>query len=133
MPTPRRCSPPIARASSPDGSALSFLYPRTIAITRPRGNSGIGVQPYGGATLAAEDPVASGIAASIQLARVGGKGPLPLSADAQRSRWRISFKGENGLVRDRDIITDDLGVRYQVSAAYWNSLGYACECERLEA
>ena len=111
---------------------MSFLYPRTIAITRPRASTGTGVQSYGGVTAAAEDPVASGIAASIQLARLGGEGAVPLPADATRSRWRISFKAVSGLVRDRDIISDDLGVRYQVSAAYWNSLGYACECERLE-
>lgn len=111
---------------------MSFLYPRTIAITRPRTSSGTGVQSYGGVVAAAEDPVASGIAASIQLARLGGAGLVPLPADAARSRWRIFFKGPSSLVRDRDIITDNLGVRYQVSAAYWNSLGYACECERLE-
>ncbi len=111
---------------------MSFLYPRTIAITRPRSAAGIGVQTYGGVAASAEDAVASGIAASIQLVRVGGEGPAKLPADAARSRWRVFFKGPSALVRDRDVITDDLGLRYQVSAAYWNALGYACECERLE-
>jgi len=112
---------------------MSLIYPRTIAITRPRTNAAAGVQAYGGVTRAAEDPVAGGIAASIQLARTGGAGPLALPGDAGRSRWRIHFKAPSGLVRERDVITDELGARYQVSAAYWNGLGYACDCVKLEA
>jgi hypothetical protein len=39
----------------------------------------------------------------------------------------------NGTVRDRDIVTDDLGHRYVVQSDYWDSLGYALRVERLEA
>ena len=38
-----------------------------------------------------------------------------------------------GALQVRDVVTDDLGVRYQVAAPYWNSLGYAALLERLDS
>ena len=38
-----------------------------------------------------------------------------------------------GSVKDRDIILDDEGIRYQVGQAYWEVLGYKLVCIRLEA
>jgi len=38
-----------------------------------------------------------------------------------------------GAVRDRDILVDDEGYRYEVGHAYWNILGMKLQCIRLEA
>jgi hypothetical protein len=110
---------------------MSFLYPRTIAITRPTQAGTVGAVGYGGQVPSTEEPVADGIAASIQLKKDGRSPRAALPGDAHLTEWRIMFKGARDLVQARDVITDDLGVRYQVQAPYWNSLGFNCLCERL--
>lgn len=133
------------------------IYPRTIAITRPasaQSTSGGaasapasqvgGSVPYIGlreptATGGTSEPtIATGIPASIQA--LGSRVVAPLDALASSAagpiRWKIFIPASalaKGAIRDRDIVTDDEGNRYDVSAAYWNSLGYALETVRLEA
>lgn len=112
---------------------MSFMYPRTISITRPYTLSGIGAQPYQGLEPSQETPVASGIPANIQQVKETRQPIAGLPGDVARGTlWCVFFRSQNGLVNDRDIIIDDLNVRYQVIAAYWNSLGYKCLCERLQ-
>jgi hypothetical protein len=111
---------------------MSFIYPRTINITRPQVQSGVGAVAYGGLIETQESQIAQDIPASIQLSKQGKSGAVGLPADGKTTWWRILFHGPLGLVTDRDIITDDLGIRYQVVAPYWNSLGYSLLTERLE-
>jgi hypothetical protein len=112
---------------------MSFLYPRIIAITRPNTLSGIGAQPYQGLEPAQETSVVLAISASIQEIKETRQSVAGLPGDVARGTlWNIFFKASKGLVKDRDVITDDLGIRYQVTGAYWNSLGYKCLCERLQ-
>jgi hypothetical protein len=112
---------------------MSFVYPRTISISRPTQPNGVGAVGYGAELPATETPVASNVPASIQQKKEGRMPGAGLPGDARATIWRIFFNSlQNGTVADRDIITDDLGIRYQVQAAYWNSLGYNCLCERLE-
>lgn len=112
---------------------MSFLYPRRIAISRPQQVSQPGyIDDYGGLDPSKETAVASDIPASIQLDRQGQDNRTKLPADGKATLWRIFFKRPNGLLMNHDVITDDLGVRYQVLAPYWNSLGYNALCERLE-
>ena len=82
--------------------------------------------------------IASGVSCSIQFKRPSGGLAARLPADVvAKSIWVIFIPlaagVANGTILDRDVITDDLGYRYQVAADYWNSLGYALGCERLEA
>jgi hypothetical protein len=114
---------------------MSFLYPRTIAITRPTGETGIGAVGYGGETPVSEVPVASGLAASIQFDKDKGASDAKLPGDARKTFWKVLIPRSAaalGLIAQWDIITDDLGQRYQVYAPYWNSLGYALRVEKLE-
>ena len=111
---------------------MSFLYPRVISIFRDAEPTAGGLQSYVAPNQGAL--VASGIAASIQLKKQVGTQPADLPADiSRRTYWNIMFRSPLGTVFDNDTIVDDLGVRYQVTAAYWNSLGYNCLCERMEA
>lgn len=113
---------------------MSFLYPRTISISRPVAQVGVGAIGYGGQTEATETVLFTGIQASIQQKKEGQKPDLGLPGDtSKRSMWRIFILLARGSLKDRDIVTDDEGIRYQILAAYWNSLGYNCACERLEA
>ena len=112
---------------------MSFLFPRTISITRPAKQAGVGAIGYGGQTPSTETPVASGVGASIQLRKDGKPPDGGLPGDiSKRTLWRIMFNLPPGTVHDRDIITDEQGLRYQVLAPYWNSLGYQVLAERLE-
>lgn len=94
--------------------------------------------PYGGVTACNETPLFNGVPCSIQKKNMSSAITVKLPADvANRTLWTIfiplSAGIPNGAIKDRDIIVDDLGIRYQTTADYWNSLGYALICERLEA
>lgn len=117
---------------------MSFIYPRTIAITRPVPIAAAGDVGYSGASADSETPIASGIPCSIQFKKPSGGLAAHLPADVvAKSMWVVFIPLgaaiSLGAVNDRDLVTDDLGKRYQVAADYWNSLGYALVCERLEA
>lgn len=113
---------------------MSFLYPRTISITRPHIQTGVGALPYGGLLPSTETAILSGIAASIQLKKEGGRPESALPSDASRKAyWTIFFKAALGAVQKRDIITDDLGIRYQITGDYWSSMGYSVIAEEMGA
>lgn len=114
---------------------MSFLHPRTITIKRPGAQTGVGAVGYGGQLPSTETPLFTGLEASIQAARTPGSSGVGLPGDSRGSGWQIFFKGPAvGAVRNRDIIIDDQGNRYQVSTAYWNPLGvWKCEAQLLEA
>lgn len=116
---------------------MSFLYPRIVSVYRPAAQSGVGFQAgYAGNTADTETLVAKDLAASIQAkGRQGKDNPVRLPGDSTVSMFTIFIpKGlVMGQLKDRDIIVDDQGVRYQVLADGWDSLGYAAVCQRLEA
>ena len=51
---------------------------------------------------------------------------------AGQSIWKIIFKAARGLAQTGDIITDDLGNRYQVISAEWGQLETTCRAQILE-
>lgn len=112
---------------------MSFIYPRSVVVTRPTQPTGIGAVGYSAVQVSTEIPVASNIPANIQMFKDKPNSTLP--ADAGKTMWKIMIPLSAvalGVIQTRDIITDDLGQRYQVHAPYWNSLGHNCLCERLE-
>jgi hypothetical protein len=112
---------------------MSFMYPRLISVTRPDTTSGVGAIGYQGLLPTNETTVVTDVPANIQRMENTRALAADLPGDVARgSMWAIFFKLPNGTVLDRDIITDDLNVRYQVAAAYWNSMGYKAICERLQ-
>ena len=114
---------------------MSFIYPRTVSILRPTAPTGTGLQSYGAQASEIMVQIASAARASIQLKKEVGTPPAGLPADvSRRTYWQIFMpRLPLGTVQDRDIIVDDQDIRYQVTAAYWNSLGFNCLCERLES
>lgn len=113
----------------------SFLYPRTIKIHRPAAQTGGGMLPYGGQIQANEAEIATGIPASIQEKREGALNPTRLPGDAKVPTHYVFIprgKLANGTVKTGDIVIDDLEIRYQVQAPYWDSLGYRLSVITLE-
>lgn len=115
---------------------MSFLYPRLIDVHRPNVSSGAGAQPYQGVTAANESVLATGLPASIQHRSGKGAGNTGLPADApKKADWYIFIPASAaalGSISENDIIVDDLSKRYQVIAAYWNSLGFRLAAELLQ-
>lgn len=116
---------------------MSFVYPRTVSILRQAAQIGFGALPPSGAGLAPEQAIATGLPASIQQKSTGAKPDAGLPGDAtNRTFWRVFIpRGQLalGAVQRGDIVVDDLGQRYHVTAPYWNSLGHNLLVERLEA
>lgn len=114
---------------------MSFLYPRSVTVTRPGTQPGVGVQAYGGELPSTETAVASNLPASIQFYRERGANDAHLPGDVQKTYSRVLIPASaaaNGLIKTRDVLTDDLGQRWAVSGNYWNSLGYNLMVEKLE-
>ena len=115
---------------------MSFLYPRTVSISRPGVQAGVGAQPYGGLVPASETSIATGLPASIQTTvKAYRNNEESLPSDAGITMWSIFVPrtaAALGLIAVRDVITDDLGQRYQVIAPYYNSLGHKLLVKRLE-
>ncbi|MDR6381827.1 hypothetical protein [Paraburkholderia caribensis] len=117
---------------------MSFIYPRTISITRQPAQSGGGLKPYGGVDPGEEVTLYTGLPASIQQKSTGARPDPRLPADAaNRTFWRIFMPLSAGVtpgsVLRGDIATDDAGQRYFIEAPYINSLGANFLVERLEA
>jgi hypothetical protein len=124
------------------------IYPRTIAVHRAKTVAGttdaVGLTGYSGAE-STTDPanpqgevvLATGIPASIQIGQAGRKKDSALPQDIVFApTWKIFVPLSalaKGVVRDRDIVVDDEGYRYEVAQAYWNILGYQLISIRLEA
>lgn len=110
-----------------------FIYPRTITIRRPNPTTGVGNLGYQGLQPADETVIAQNIKASIQRIQNIKNLEAKLPGDVPSGTvWAIFFKFQKGALKDRDVIIDDEGIRYQVAAAYWNSLGCKAFCERLQ-
>ncbi len=118
---------------------MSFIYPRTLKITRPGAQPSANVGDQGAAPngdRATETLVLDAVRASIQVRGRQGKSQVGLPADADQAEWEILIPRSacaRGTIQENDFITDDLGERYQVSANYWNSLGYALRAIKQKA
>lgn len=106
----------------------SFLYPRTIKVTRQNvPTASGGAVGYGGDQPANEIVIMTGIVAAVQSDRIGKSDPSNLPASSLLPQYKIlipSASAALGTINKNDIVTDDLGIRYQVSDPYWTPLGY---------
>lgn len=117
---------------------MGFIYPRTINITRPPAQpNGVGFQGAAPSSdRTAETTIATGLRASIQLRGRQGKNPTALPGDTDEDEWEILIPKRlcsRGTIQENDVVTDDLGERFQVYGNYWNSLGFALRCLKQKA
>jgi len=118
---------------------VNFIFSRTVTFYRETTQLAAGNVGYGGHKRATEVLTIGPVPASIQCPSVGNTrtadGKLP-DDTAGPVRWNIYLPpraAANGAILTRDIAVDDLGCRYQVTAAYWNPLGFKIQTTRLEA
>ena len=113
----------------------SLIYPRTVSIYRPQAQTAVGAVAYQGLTPTNELQRFAGLDAGVQWRSTIGRVPVGLPSDAaSMGYWEILVVGLSiGDVKDRDVVVDDEGIRYQVFGAYWTPLNYQLKCQRLEA
>lgn len=141
------CLPWIQNVNNaPWNTSSQPVYGRTVDIHRQKTVAGvtdsIGNVGYSGAEqgVAVEGEVVlfTALPASIQLGSAGRATTnvgLPGNA-VQKPVWKIYIPAGSiaqHAVRDRDIIIDDEGYRYEVSANLWTAAGYEVSTIRLEA
>ena len=127
-------------------NAAQPIYPHTVSVRRAKtvagGTDVIGNVGYSGAEqgtgVEGETVLFTGLPASIQLGAAGRttKG-TELPGDAtSRPIWNVFIPASaitQYSVRDRDIIVDDEGYRYEVGANQWTAAGYQLSTIRQEA
>lgn len=142
------CTPPwMLTINSSPWTVIQSAYPRTVSVRRNKTVAGVtdalGAVGYSGAeqgtvSLEGEIILFSGLIASIQLGAAGRttvNASLPGDA-VSKPIWKV-FIPSSAIsiysIRDRDIILDDEGYRYEVAANYWTTGGYELSTVRLEA
>lgn len=117
---------------------VNFMYPRTITIKRPVMPTQGGLIGYQGVAESSETTIASGVAASIEMASTGrnsnAAGGLPAdSAGPIKYSMYLSAAAANALpaIFERDVIYDDLGRRFQVDAYQPTPIGMKIDTVRL--
>lgn len=118
---------------------INLLYPRTISITRPTPVNSVGFVGYEGDTRAAETQIATGVMANVEIAASGRNsagGGIP-SDSAGPIKWTVTLPASAvaalPLIMERDVIYDDLGRRFQVSAYQPSAIGARVDAVRLLA
>jgi hypothetical protein len=117
---------------------------RVISIGREAGTTGPGVQPVQELNGSQRGNIATGVPCSIEIDRERGKPMGDVPGDIQsRTTWKIFIQpgdavaatlNSTGAILTRDVLTDDIGVKYQVSQAWWHWLnGWQIRAEMLQA
>ena len=102
----------------------NLLFPRLVRISRPQGNAAPGAQAYSGLSQAKELTIVTAARAHIQPDRQGQAPLAGLPADAAgQPTWKVMVRLPLGTIQKRDVLTDDLGNRYQAISAAWTPLG----------
>ncbi len=115
---------------------MSFIYPLTLQVSRSKPEAALGQNGYSGLQCGTEAVLYKNVPAAIQLKGEAAKPRAGLPQDTtNRTMWRVLIPRSalaSGTLLVRDYLQDDLGVRYQVVAPYYNAFGYNLLCERLE-
>jgi hypothetical protein len=118
---------------------VSFLYPRTISITRMNQIATVGVvDDYAGESEQGETTIYSGLPANIaqNRQRTAMEAGVPQDATS-RTGWAINIPLASsppaGSIVERDIVVDDIGKRYIINGAGYTSLGWRLVTELMKA
>ena len=106
---------------------------RTVSVTRPQGASVVGLNPYGGNVPATEDAVMTNWPASLlEIGKGRNKQTGELPGDVGSGAWQLYLPAVAGVIlRDSDILTDDLGRRYVLGTCELQGLGWRCKAMQM--
>ena len=98
---------------------------RTVSVLRAQTPSGVGALGYGGSTAANETTLMGGWPASILELAKGTRDAVKLPGDTMNPNFTVLLPAFSGVtIFSRDAISDDLGLRYDVTAAELTDLGW---------
>jgi len=101
---------------------------RTVTFYRPQQQAGVGAQGYGGNTAANETALAQNWPCSLLQAAKAANNPVNLPGDAKQASWGLLMPAIPGcvVIKNDDVVIDDLGNRYLVYSAELSDLGWRC-------
>lgn len=107
---------------------------RTVSLYRPQQQTGVGVQGYGGNTAANETSLAQNWPVSLLQAAKAASNPVNLPGDAKQASWTLLMPAIPGgaVIKNDDVVIDDLGSRYLVYSAELSDLGWRMQLTESE-
>jgi len=112
-------------AQQPLLPVLCVRAPRVVSFTRPASTTDSGVASYGGYTSANADALLTNFPASVLNADILGLDPTDLPSDAIPESWQVLLPARPEIVlRNGDLMSDDLGRNGVVSSAELSDLGW---------
>lgn len=106
---------------------------RTVSVSRPHGAADVGLNPYGGNVVATEVPVMTNFPASLlEMGKGRNKQTGDLPGDVGAGAWQLYLPYVDGvLLRDSDILVDDLDRRYVLGVCELQDLGWRCKAMQM--
>lgn len=101
---------------------------RTVTIYRPQQQPGVGALGYGGNTQTNQAAVVTGFPVSLLLSAKAERNPVNLPGDGRATSNILLLPPIPGgvIIKDDDIVEDDLGTRYLIFDAEKTDLGWRC-------
>jgi hypothetical protein len=96
----------------------------TLNVLRPYSAPGVGVLPYGGDIRSEEVPVMTAFPGSLLNGTKGERSEVGLPGDIRSPWFAILLPNVGVEIKAYDVITDDLGRRFKVSAVEMSDLGW---------
>jgi hypothetical protein len=112
-------------AQQPFLPVLCVRASRVVSFTRPAATTTSGVAAYGGYTSADANALLTGFPASVLNADILGLDPTDLPSDAIPESWQVLLPTRpEAVLRNGDLMSDDLGRNGVVSSAELTDLGW---------
>ena len=101
---------------------------RTVTVSRPQQQYGVGQAPYGGNTAQNETAVITGYPASLLISAKTNESTAKLPGDAKQAGWMLLLPiiPSGAVVLNDDIVVDELNNRYIVIGAELTDMGWRC-------
>lgn len=127
----------LGQAVVPGGLMNSFLYPRWFKVERAsHQDQTAGSLQYGGVDPAEMTLIIANVPCNVEARSSGRANPTGLPADTLASAWIINAPrgyATDGMIKNGDYITDDLGRHFRVVADDCHRLGWKLMVDRLES
>jgi hypothetical protein len=97
-----------------------------VTVFRPQQQAGVGAVGYGGNTAQNQTAIATGFPASVLINAKADNSSVKLPGDTRQAWWNLLLPPIPGniIIQDADVVTDEIGNRYVVSAAELTDMGW---------
>lgn len=105
-----------------------------VTIYRPQQQTGVGALGYGGNTRENQTAIAANYPAAIIINTKAETGIVKLPGDVRAAWWNLYIPALPGgvLIKNYDVVIDENGNRYAISAAELTEMGWRCTMSEAE-